>query len=224
MRPASTIDQVGFEALAIPGAWVFEPTVHGDDRGVFLECFRSDALAEHVGHRLDLHQANWSTSAAGVIRGVHFADIPPGQAKYVMCLRGAILDVVVDIRTGSPTFGRWDSVALDDQNRRAVYVAEGLGHAFMALAEDTAVVYLCSAPYAPGREHGIDPLDPELGIPWPTTDREGLPVTPMLSPKDAAAPSLAQAAADGILPSWDQANAFYAELDQAELNGKHEKP
>ncbi|MGV0991636.1 MAG: dTDP-4-dehydrorhamnose 3,5-epimerase [Mycobacterium sp.] len=200
------------EPLAIPGAWMFEPTVHGDDRGVFLECFRSDALAEHVGHPLDLRQANWSTSKAGVVRGVHFADIPPGQAKYVMCLRGAILDVVVDIRTGSPTFGQWASARLDDENRRAMYVAEGLGHAFMALADDTAVVYLCSAAYAPGREHGIDPLDPEVGIQWPTTDALGHPVTPALSPKDAAAPSLTQAARDGILPSWDEATRFYAEL------------
>ena len=214
IHPATTIGSVRVEPLAIPGAWVFEPTVHGDDRGVFLECFRSDELAEHVGHPLDLRQANWSTSKSGVVRGVHFADIPPGQAKYVMCLRGAILDVVVDIRTGSPTFGQWDSVGLDDQNRRAMYVAEGLGHAFMALADDTAVVYLCSAPYAPGREHGINPLDPELGIQWPTTDVLGRTLTPALSPKDAAAPSLAQAARDGILPSWDDANRFYATLDR----------
>jgi dTDP-4-dehydrorhamnose 3,5-epimerase len=219
MHPASTIWLVHVEELAIPGAWVFEPTVHGDDRGVFLECFRSDALAETVGHPLDLRQANWSTSKAGVVRGVHFADIPPGQAKYVMCLRGAIMDVVVDIRTGSPTFGRWDSARLDEENRRAVYVAEGLGHAFMALADDTAVVYLCSAAYNPGREHGINPLDPDVGIRWPATDGQGRALTPALSPKDAAAPSLAQAAADGVLPSWDQATTFYAEL-----SGKSEKP
>lgn len=202
------------DELAIPGAWVFEPTVHGDDRGVFLECFRSDALAEHVGHPLDLRQANWSTSKAGVVRGVHFADIPPGQAKYVMCLRGAILDVVVDIRTGSPTFGRWDSARLDEGNRRAVYVAEGLGHAFMALADDTAVVYLCSAAYNPGGEHGINPLDPDVGIDWPATGADGRPITPLLSDKDLAAPSLARAAADGILPTFDDATRFYSELNR----------
>ena len=217
MRPASTIWLVHVEPLAVPGAWVFEPTVHGDDRGVFLECFRSDTLAEHVGHPLDLRQANWSTSKAGVVRGVHFADIPPGQAKYVMCLRGAILDVVVDIRTGSPTFGRWDSARLDEDNRRAVYVSEGLGHAFMALAHDTAVVYLCSATYNPGHEHGIDPMDPDVGIQWPATDVQGRALTPVLSAKDAAAPSLAQAARDGILPTWDQATGFYAELDRSEM-------
>ncbi|MBU3706587.1 MAG: dTDP-4-dehydrorhamnose 3,5-epimerase [Mycobacterium sp.] len=197
------------EELAVPGAWVFEPIVHGDDRGVFLECFRADTLAEHVGHPLDLRQANWSTSKAGVVRGVHFADIPPGQAKYVMCLRGAILDVVVDIRTGSPTFGRWACARLDENNRRAVYVAEGLGHAFMALADDTAVVYLCSATYNPGHEHGINPLDPDLGIPWPSSDDHGRALTPALSARDEAAPTLAQAARDGILPSWAQATEYY---------------
>mgnify|MGYP006266623991 CR=1 FL=1 len=214
MPTASTICLVHVKPLAIPGAWVFEPTVHGDDRGVFLECFRSDILAEHVGHPLDLRQANWSTSKAGVVRGVHFADIPPGQAKYVMCLRGAILDVVVDIRTGSPTFGEWDSAELDEDNRRAVYVAEGLGHAFMALTDDTAVVYLCSATYSPAREHGIDPMDSDVGIRWPTADAHGKALTPLLSARDASAPSLSQAGRDGILPTWDQAADFYAELNR----------
>ncbi len=198
--------------LAISGAWVFEPVAHTDDRGSFAECFRRDVIEQHVGHPLELHQGNWSTSRAGVVRGVHFAEIPPGQAKYVMCVRGAIVDVVVDIRTGSPTFGQWDSADLDEDNRRAVYVAEGLGHAFMALTDDTTVVYLCSAPYAPGREHGINPLDPELGIAWPTSSPAGQPLAPLLSPKDSAAPTLAQAARDGILPAFAQATAFYAEL------------
>lgn len=199
--------------LAIAGAWVFEPVVHGDDRGSFAECFRRDVIEEHVGHPLELHQGNWSTSKAGVVRGVHFAQIPPGQAKYVMCVSGSILDVVVDIRTGSPTFGQWDSALLDGKDRRAAYVAEGLGHAFMSLTDDATVVYLCSAPYAPGREHGINPLDPDLNIAWPSTDPDGLPLTPLLSPKDAAAPTLAQAAADGILPTFEEATRFYAELN-----------
>lgn len=200
--------------LSIHGAWVFEPIVHGDDRGDFLECFRRDVIEEHVGHSLDLHQGNWSRSKAGVIRGLHFAAIPPGQAKYVMCISGAILDIVVDIRTGSPTFGQWDSVQLDADNRRAIYVAEGLGHGFMALTEDTDVVYLCSAPYAPGREHGINPLDPHLAIQWPTVDLAGQPLTPLLSPKDTSAPNLAEAAAAGLLPKFDQATQFYNGLTE----------
>nr|BFE85720.1 hypothetical protein GCM10020093_083210 [Planobispora longispora] len=135
-------------------------------------------------------------SKRGVLRGVHFADVPPGQAKYVMCVSGAILDVVVDLRTGSPTFGRWEAVRLDDTDRRAVYLAEGLGHAFLALSDQAAVMYACSQPYAPGREHGIHPLDPDLGIDWPL---EG---EPLLSDKDAAAPSLAEALAVGLLPDY----------------------
>lgn len=199
--------------LAIPGAWVFTPDVHDDDRGSFAECFRRDVIEEHVGHALELHQGNWSTSKAGVVRGVHFAQIPPGQAKYVICVRGAIVDVVVDIRAGSPTFGQWDSAFLDEKNRRAAYVAEGLGHAFMALTDDTTVLYLCSAPYAPGREFGINPLDPDVDIAWPDTGLDGQPLSPLLSPKDAAAPTLAQAAAAGILPTYEEASRFYATLN-----------
>ena len=199
--------------LAIAGSWLFEPVVHGDDRGSFAECFRRDVIEKHVGHPLELHQGNWSTSKAGTVRGVHFAQIPPGQAKYVMCIRGALLDVVVDIRIGSATFGQWVSAILDENNRRALYVAEGLGHAFMALTDDTTAVYLCSAPYAPGREHGINPLDPEVNIEWPKTDTEGRPLTPLLSPKDTSAPTLAQAAVDGILPTFEEATRFYAELN-----------
>jgi dTDP-4-dehydrorhamnose 3,5-epimerase len=198
--------------LAVPGAWEITPRQFGDDRGVFLEYFKDAAFTDAVGHPLDLAQANCSVSAAGVVRGVHFADVPPGQAKYVTCARGAVLDVAVDLRVGSPTFGRWDSVLLDDVDRRAIYLSEGLGHAFMALEDDSTVLYLCSTGYAPGREHGIHPLDPEVGIAWPTTARDGSPLTPRLSEKDAAAPSLAEARDQGLLPSADQVAAYVASL------------
>ncbi|GEL97660.1 dTDP-4-dehydrorhamnose 3,5-epimerase [Cellulomonas terrae] len=198
--------------LTVPGALELTPRQFGDDRGVFLEWFAGAAFEEAVGHRLDLAQANASVSAAGVVRGIHFADVPPGQAKYVTCVRGAVLDVVVDIRVGSATFGRWDSVLLDDTDRRAIYLAEGLGHAFISLEDDSTVVYLCSAPYAPGREHGIHPLDPALGIDWPTVARDGSPLTPLLSPKDAEAPTLAEAEAAGLLPTWDAVRSFVATL------------
>lgn len=200
------------EPLAVPGSWVVAPPQFGDDRGVFLESFRGDLLAPHVGHRPDIVQTNLSVSAAGVLRGLHYADVPPSQAKYVTCVSGAVLDVVVDLRVGSPTFGAWDSVLLDDADRRAVYVAEGLGHAFLSLADGSAVMYLCTAPYAPGREHGIDPLDPELGIDWPATDRAGRPITPILSEKDRAAPSLATARESGLLPDYAATKEFYAAL------------
>jgi dTDP-4-dehydrorhamnose 3,5-epimerase len=198
--------------LPITGAFEVTPQVHGDERGAFLEWFRADRFAEATGHPFTLAQANASVSAAGTVRGVHFAQLPPSQAKWVTCLRGAILDVVVDIRVGSPTYGTWESVQLDDEDRRALYLAEGLGHAFMALEDDSVVSYLCSAPYAPGREHGVHALDPAIGIEWPTADRAGKPIEPLLSDKDQQAPSLAEAEKSGLLPTYDDALAFVASL------------
>ena len=187
--------------LAIADAFELTPRIHPDDRGVFLEWFRAEDLTAAAGHPLTLAQANCSVSRRGTLRGIHFADVPPGQAKYVTCLAGAVLDVVVDIRTGSPTHGAWEAVRLDDVDRRALYLGEGLGHAFLALTDGAVVSYLCSTGYNPGAEHGINPLDPELGIAWPDD------VEPLLSPKDAAAPTLAQAAEQGLLPSWDACRA-----------------
>lgn len=188
------------------------PRQHRDERGVFLEWFREDVFAEAMGHPLRLAQANCSVSRAGTLRGVHFAQLPPSQAKFVTCVHGAALDVVVDLRTGSPTYGEWDSVLLDDADRRAVYLSEGLGHAFMALEDDTVVNYLCSAPYAPGREHGVHPLDPDLGITWPSQGRDATPLQPVLSPKDEAAPGLAEVERAGLLATYEEATAFRASL------------
>lgn len=192
--------------LKIDGAWEFTPRTFGDARGVFLEWFKADVFSEAVGHRLHVAQANQSVSARGVVRGVHFAAVPPSQAKYVYCPQGAVLDVVIDIRVGSPTFGTWDAVQLDDVDRRAVYVAEGLGHAFMSLADGSVVTYLCSTGYQPDREFGTHPLDADLGLPWPAD------IEPILSAKDADAPSLADAQTQGILPSYTECEAFYTSL------------
>ncbi len=167
---------------------------------------------EATGHALHLAQANCSVSSAGTLRGIHFAQLPPSQAKFVTCVHGAALDVVVDLRVGSPTFGQWDSVLLDDVDRRAIYLPEGLGHAFMALEDHTVVNYLCSAPYAPGREHGVHPLDPEIGIDWPHAARDGSPLAPLLSPKDEAAPTLAEVRDSGLLATYDEARAFTSSL------------
>ncbi|WP_328877449.1 dTDP-4-dehydrorhamnose 3,5-epimerase [Streptomyces sp. NBC_00299] len=193
-------------SLGIEGAWALEPKVYPDDRGSFHEWYRGTEFREATGHDLSLAQANCSVSRRGVLRGVHFSDVPPGQAKYVTCVRGAILDVVVDIRVGSPTFGRWEALRLDDDSRHALFLAEGLGHAFMALTDDATVVYLCSTGYAPEREHGVNPLDPDLAIAWP----EDIP--PVLSPKDAQAPSLAQAREAGLLPTYEACTARYDRL------------
>ncbi len=192
--------------LSVPDAYEITPKQFGDDRGVFLEWYRAERLAEAVGHPLRLSQANCSVSTRGVLRGVHFAAVPPSQAKYVTCLRGAVLDVVVDLRTGSPAFGRSEGVVLDEKDRKALYLSEGLGHAFLALTDDATVAYLCSEPYNPGREFGLHPLDPELALPWPED------VPKLLSPKDEQAPTLTQAAEQGLLPDYDDCRSFYAGL------------
>jgi len=188
------------DPLGIDGAWCHTPRVHTDPRGTFLEAFKTAGLP----HGFEVAQVNHSRSHRGTLRGVHFADVPPGQAKYVMCVSGSILDVVVDLRAGSPTFGRWEAVTLDDERHRAMLIAEGLGHAFLALSEQATVVYLVSRPYSPGREHGVHPLDPELGIDWPSG------IEPMLSEKDAAAPSLKDALDAGLLPDYATCERFYA--------------
>jgi dTDP-4-dehydrorhamnose 3,5-epimerase len=192
--------------LNIEGSFEITPRQFPDDRGIFLESFRGDLLAQAVGHRLDVIQTNVSVSSRGTVRGVHFADVPPSQAKYITALSGSFIDFVIDIRVGSPTFGQWESARLDTVDRRAIYLAEGLGHAICSLEDDSAVMYLCSAIYNPAREHAINPLDPELGLALP----DG--VTPVLSAKDAAAPSLSEAAAQGLLPRYDECVRLYREL------------
>jgi dTDP-4-dehydrorhamnose 3,5-epimerase len=197
---------VDIDARGVLGVWVFTPRQHSDDRGTFLEWFRADTAAETIGHPLTLGQANLSLSRRGTLRGIHYADVPPSQAKYVTCVRGTVLDCVVDIRPGSPTYGQFETVTLDDVDRRGIYVAEGLGHAFLALTDDATVSYLCSTPYSPTREHGLYPLDPDLDLPWPSS------VEPLLSPKDAEAPTLKEAEAAGALPAYRDCLAYYDSL------------
>ena len=194
------------EPLAIEGLWEITPVLRPDNRGVFLESFKADVLSEAIGHPFTLKQMNVSVSSAGTVRGIHFAGVPVGQSKYVQCFSGAILDVVVDIRVGSPTFGQWDAIELNSTSRKALYISEGLGHAFCALTNDATVGYLCSEPYSPTREHGIHPLDATLALPWP----EGSAT--LLSPKDAEAPTLAEALASGLLPSYQDCVAFRRSL------------
>jgi dTDP-4-dehydrorhamnose 3,5-epimerase len=196
-----------FRELAVPGAWEITPQVHGDDRGRFFEWFTERGFTEMAGHRFSLSQANCSISSGGVLRGLHFAQLPPSQAKYVTCLRGSAFDVVVDVRVGSPTYGLWDSVLLDDVSRRSIYLSEGLAHGFLALQDQTTVMYLCSTPYAPQREHTIAATDPEIGIDWPLP-----PDRLTRSGRDAVAPPLADIRAAGLLPTWEDSQAFIAAL------------
>ena len=198
---------VELQPLSIPGSFVITPQIFEDDRGQFLEWYRADKLEEELGYSLNLQQANASVSKLGVLRGIHFAELGPGQAKYVTCPFGAVLDFIVDIRVGSPTYGKWDSVVLDEHNRKAVYLSEGLGHAFVALKENSYVNYLVSDKYRPGREHGINPLDSEIALELPF----GLEMI-SLSEKDAAAPTLAEMAQTGMLPTWERSLSWYEEL------------
>ena len=198
---------VQIRELRVPGAFEVTPVQRADERGVFLEWYRFDLLADAVGHPLDLRQANTSVSKKGVVRGIHFADFPRGQAKYVTVTAGSVLDYVIDVRVGSPTFGQWDAVLLDTVDRRAIYLAEGLGHAFVSITDDATVTYLVSDTYTPAAEHGINPLDPMIALEFPSEAGE-----PLLSRKDAEAPSLEEATARGLLPTWDAARAYYDEL------------
>jgi len=175
---------MSIENLEIPGAWVYTPRQFSDERGTFFEWFQDSAYIEAAGHDFQLAQANCSISQKGVLRGIHFANFPPGQRKYVTCLTGSALDVLVDLRLDSPTFGQWQSVNLDTVARKVVSIPNGVGHAFMALEDNTTIVYLCDQRYNPTNEREINPLDPAIGIEWP------LGIDPILSEKDLNAPNL----------------------------------
>jgi dTDP-4-dehydrorhamnose 3,5-epimerase len=194
--------------LEIDGAWVLDPRVFSDSRGSFREWLRGDELYEAIGEHMTLRQANCTVSYRGTLRGIHFTEYPPGQSKYVTCVRGAVLDVITDIRVGSPTYGQSSAVQLDERSCRALYIAPGLGHSYMALSDVAMMVYLCSSVYDPARERAVSPVDPELGIAWP----EDVPL--VLSDRDRVAPGLAEARELGFLPSYEDCQA--ARLSQAE--------
>lgn len=196
--------------LSIPGAYAVTPDLHSDDRGVFLEWYRTEPLAEQLGSPFVLRQANLSVSRHGVVRGIHYALVPPGQAKYVTVAAGRVIDYVVDLRVSSPTFGEWDSVLLDDMERKAVYLAEGLGHAFIALSPSATVCYLASEVYAPDREFAISPLDLDIALIFPPG------VEPMLSDRDRSAPTLAEQREAGRLPDWSQEATSHASAARAQ--------
>jgi dTDP-4-dehydrorhamnose 3,5-epimerase len=181
--------------LALPGAWLVEPEIFTDHRGVFFESYRSSVIGKVLGRPQPIVQMGCSTSRHGVVRGIHYSPAVPGQGKYVTCPHGGILDVVVDIRWESPTYGRWQAYQLDDVKHRGLYISPGLGHAFMALTDTATVVYLCSEEYAPEHDLSISPLDPELAITWPGRK-------PVLSSRDRSAPLLAEARRRDLLPRY----------------------
>jgi dTDP-4-dehydrorhamnose 3,5-epimerase len=186
--------------LGLEGFYLAESPLHTDARGSFREWFWADGSWPAWPGLGFVAQANCATSRKGTIRGIHYQ---PGQAKYITCVAGAVLDVAVDLRAGSPTFGQWRLAHLGsgDAEGKSVLISAGLGHAYMALTDDTVVVYLCSMPYDPAADHVINALDPALRIPWPV---DGLIIDgrpgPIRSHKDKAAPTLDEAKRAGILP------------------------
>jgi dTDP-4-dehydrorhamnose 3,5-epimerase len=194
---------VQIRPLDVPGVYELTPRLWDDERGTFLEWYRADELAQATGVSFELAQANTSVSQRGVVRGIHFADTPPGQAKHVTVTRGAVIDFIVDIRVGSPSYGSWCSVRLDDVTRKAVYIAEGLGHAFVALEDDTTVSYLVSSVYNPSIERVISPFDPTIALEFPSDLPELI-----VSDKDREAPTLDDLAQAGVLPLWSELRSF----------------
>jgi dTDP-4-dehydrorhamnose 3,5-epimerase len=171
---------------SLSGVLLIEPAVHGDHRGFFAETWRADTWPD-AGVDVAFVQDNHSRSKRGTLRGMHF-QTDPGQAKLVRCARGSIFDVVVDLRRGSPTFGRWEGFALDEESMRQLFVPIGFAHGFCVTSEVADVVYKCSSYYDPATEAGIAYDDPAVGIEWP------LGVEPIVSERDANAPRLADVA------------------------------
>ena len=164
---------------------ICEPTIHGDDRGYFIETFRQDELDSFLGYTIDFIQDNESKSAKGVLRGLHYQLAPAAQTKLVRVIQGAVLDVVVDIRRGSPTFGKHVSVELNSTNKRQLLVPRGFAHAFVVLEDDTVFAYKVDNYYSPEHDRGISFKDEKINIDWILND-ENL----KLSEKDQKQPNL----------------------------------
>jgi dTDP-4-dehydrorhamnose 3,5-epimerase len=181
--------------LGIEGAWLVESPVWSDNRGFFREWFKAEDVKSATGRDFGIEQANISLSSAGTLRGIHYSIAPLGQAKWITCVAGSIRDVIVDVRPNSKTFGKWIQVDLNSNTGKSTFVAEGLGHGFLALEDNTTVAYLLSNPYSPEEEFEINPLDSSLGINWNYDLREL-----KISEKDKNAPTLTERLAQGKLP------------------------
>lgn len=183
--------------LAVSGAFACTPVVITDDRGLFVAPFQQNALMAATGQLpFRVAQINHNKSNRGVVRGIHFNRTPPGSSKYSYCPRGAGLDIVVDLRVGSPTYRKWDSVLLDQDAFRAVYSPIGVGHAFVALEDATVLSYMVSREYVAEDELGVSVLDETLSLPLPAADAI------VLSDRDRAALTIAEAESSGLLPRF----------------------
>jgi dTDP-4-dehydrorhamnose 3,5-epimerase len=175
---------------SLPGVLLIEPAVLGDARGFFIETYHAERFRE-VGIDAAFVQDNHSRSARGVLRGLHYQE-PNAQGKLVRCPRGALFDVAVDVRVGSPHFGTWCGVELSEENKKILWIPAGFAHGFCALTDDAELVYKCTEFYDPQSERCIAWNDPDIGIRWPVKD-------PQLSQRDAAAPRLKEAK---VLPRY----------------------
>ena len=174
-----------FTPLKIEGVWLHTPKVWPDGRGTFHEVFKLSLISEQLGREFHVKQVNQSSSAAGVIRGIHWTDSLEGQAKYVSCPKGALWDVVVDLRLGSSTYGQWDARTLSADNGQSLLISEGIGHAFLSLEDGTVANYLCSSEFNPSADKTVNPLDPSLKIGFSKLAEEFGIQDLRMSPKDA---------------------------------------
>ena len=180
--------------LSIHGAWLLQSRVFADNRGTFSEWFKSSLLTELTGESFEPVQANISVSNAGVIRGIHYSLAPRGQAKLVTVLRGSIMDIAIDARVGSPTFGKYESAELRAGDGQAMFLRHDMAHAFQALEDNTVVSYLVSSEYSPTDEKEISPMCSSLNIGWSAK------LQVVLSDKDRAAPNLVTQQSLNLLP------------------------
>jgi dTDP-4-dehydrorhamnose 3,5-epimerase len=194
------------QPLKISGSWKIEFQKFDDNRGFFYESFKEEDFKNQIGRNLNIKQTNTSSSSKGSVRGIHFALVPPSQAKLVQCQRGSIKDYVIDIRVGSPTFGQFEEIELSENSASAVFIEEGLAHAFVSLENQTVVTYFVTEKYNQEREKGINPFDKTLNVKWPDVEL-------ILSEKDKQAISLEEAKNQGLLPTFDECKKFIKSLN-----------
>jgi dTDP-4-dehydrorhamnose 3,5-epimerase len=192
--------------LKISGSWKINFQKFNDNRGFFYESFKEEDLKREINRTFVIKQTNTSSSTKGSVRGIHYAMVPPSQAKLVQCQRGSIKDYVIDIRVGSPTFGQFEEISLDENSASAIFIEEGLAHAFVSLENQTVVTYYVSEKYNPEREKGINPFDKTLNVLWPKIDL-------IVSDKDKEAISLTEAKEQGLLPTFDECKKFIKSLN-----------
>ncbi|MEV6446303.1 dTDP-4-dehydrorhamnose 3,5-epimerase [Amycolatopsis sp. NPDC051716] len=191
--------------LTIDGAAEFSIPCFPDDRGMFASPYLGSAFTGEFGGRpFSLAQNSLSVSHRDVARGMHYTAAPPGNAKYVYCVHGKATDIILDVRAGSPTFGRWETIELDPADFRAVYVPVGVAHGFVSHTDGTIMNYLMSTEYVREDERAVHPLDPALGLPIPAAS------IPLLSDRDRLAPTLAEAGSAGLLPRYEHCLAIEA--------------